>query len=54
MTDGLDSQLDTIEASMVSLNTKMAVIDSVPNNEVFIPLKHRLMEGVVILVISRM
>ncbi|KAL4002408.1 hypothetical protein ACH3XW_3330 [Acanthocheilonema viteae] len=31
--DGLDSQLDTIEAFLISLNTKMAVIDSVPNNE---------------------
>ncbi|KAM3724595.1 Inositol polyphosphate-4-phosphatase type I [Dirofilaria immitis] len=31
--DSLDSQLDTIEASLISLNTKMAVIDSVPNNE---------------------
>uniref|UniRef100_A0A915PT39 PH domain-containing protein n=1 Tax=Setaria digitata TaxID=48799 RepID=A0A915PT39_9BILA len=31
--DGLDSQLDNIEASLISLNTKMAVIDSVPNNE---------------------
>lgn len=34
--DGLDSQLDTIEAFLISLNTKMAVIDSVPNNEVII------------------
>ncbi|VDK73844.1 unnamed protein product [Litomosoides sigmodontis] len=31
--DGLDNQLDTIEAFLISLNTKMAVIDSVPNNE---------------------
>ncbi|VDN05119.1 unnamed protein product [Thelazia callipaeda] len=31
--DGLDSQLDNIEASLISLNTKMAVIDCVPNNE---------------------
>uniref|UniRef100_A0A915AMW7 PH domain-containing protein n=1 Tax=Parascaris univalens TaxID=6257 RepID=A0A915AMW7_PARUN len=27
--DGLDSQLDTLEASIISLNTKMAVIDSI-------------------------
>ncbi|KAK6101402.1 hypothetical protein QQG55_4480 [Brugia pahangi] len=33
ITDSLDSQLDTIEAFLISLNTKMAVIDSVPNNE---------------------
>uniref|UniRef100_A0A0R3RVL3 PH domain-containing protein n=1 Tax=Elaeophora elaphi TaxID=1147741 RepID=A0A0R3RVL3_9BILA len=31
--DGLDSQLDTIDAFLISLNTKMAVIDSVPNSE---------------------
>ncbi|VDD87449.1 unnamed protein product [Enterobius vermicularis] len=31
--DGLDSQLDTLDASMISLNTKMAVLDTVQNNE---------------------
>lgn len=32
--DGLHNQLETIDASLISLNTKMAVIDSVPNKEV--------------------
>ncbi|VDK33839.1 unnamed protein product [Anisakis simplex] len=27
--EGLDSQLDTLDASIISLNTKMAVIDSI-------------------------
>lgn len=34
MPDGLDSQLDTLEASIISLNTKMAVIDSICEKDV--------------------
>ncbi|MFH4976730.1 hypothetical protein AB6A40_003439 [Gnathostoma spinigerum] len=33
VTDHLDSQLDNLEASIISLNTKMAVIDSMENKE---------------------
>lgn len=36
MVDGLDSQLDNLEATIISLNTKMAVLCSARDNEVIL------------------